>query len=82
MEYIFTLKYRLTEQDTDTDELIERLGEAGCDDALIGIGQPGRLALEFTRETDDARQAIRSALTDVKKAVSTARLLKIIPDLA
>ncbi|MFD2191162.1 helix-turn-helix transcriptional regulator [Pistricoccus aurantiacus] len=81
MEYIFTLKYRLTERDADTDEFIERLGEAGCDDALIGIGQPGRLALEFTREADDARQALHSALADVKKAVPAARLIEVTPDL-
>ncbi|PSD31181.1 transcriptional regulator, partial [Stenotrophomonas maltophilia] len=46
MEYTFTLKYQLTEDDSDPDDLVERLGEAGCDDALVGIGQPGRLALE------------------------------------
>ncbi|SHE60279.1 transcriptional regulator, AlpA family [Modicisalibacter ilicicola DSM 19980] len=80
MEYIFTLKYRLTEQDTDTDALIERLGEAGCDDALIGIGQPGRLALEFTREADDAWQALCSALADVKQALPTVRLIEVTPD--
>ena len=54
MEYTFTLKYQLADDDRDTDALVERLGEAGCDDALAGIGQPGRLALEFTREATDA----------------------------
>ena len=49
MEYTFTLKYQLTDDDRDSQTLVERLGEAGCDDALVGIGQPGRLALEFTR---------------------------------
>ena len=24
------------------DALVERLAEEGCDDALVGIGQPGR----------------------------------------
>ena len=61
MEYTFTLKYQLTEDDSDPDGLVERLGEAGCDDALVGIGQPGRLALEFTREADSADAAVRSA---------------------
>ncbi len=42
MEYTFTLKYQLTDDDRDADALVERLGEAGCDDALVGIGQPGR----------------------------------------
>ena len=61
MEYIFTLKYQLADDDRDSDALVERLGEAGCDDALVGIGQPGRLALEFTREATDAEAAVRSA---------------------
>ncbi|EJR8320695.1 DNA-binding protein, partial [Escherichia coli] len=43
MEYTFTLKYQLADDDRDPEALVERLGEAGCDDALIGIGQPGRL---------------------------------------
>lgn len=75
MEYTFTLKYQLGDDEGDTDALVERLGEAGCDDALVGIGQPGRLALEFTREAGDADEAVRSALADVRRAVPTARLI-------
>lgn len=81
MEYTFTLKYQLADDDRDPDALVERLGEAGCDDALIGIGQPGRLALEFTREAADADHAVRSALTDVRRAVPSARLIEMTPDL-
>jgi hypothetical protein len=50
MEYTFTLKYQLSPWDINLDELVERLGADGCDDALTGIGLPGRLALLFTRE--------------------------------
>ncbi|MFW6853349.1 helix-turn-helix transcriptional regulator [Burkholderia gladioli] len=81
MEYTFTLKYQLTDDDRDPDALVERLGEAGCDDALVGIGQPGRLALEFTREASDAGAAMRSALADVRRAVPSARLIEVAPDL-
>ncbi len=81
MEYTFTLKYQLADDDRDPDALVERLGEAGCDDALVGIGQPGRLALEFTREADSADTAVRSALADVRSAVPTARLIEVSPDL-
>ena len=80
MEYIFTLKYQFTEHDNDPDELVERLGEAGCDDALVGIGQPGRLALEFTREAESAQEAVRSALADVKRAIPSAKLVEAVPD--
>jgi predicted DNA-binding transcriptional regulator AlpA len=81
MEYTFTLKYQLADDDCDPDALVERLGEAGCDDALVGIGQPGRLALEFTREADSADAAVRSALADVRSAVPSARLIEVAPDL-
>lgn len=33
MEYEFTLKFALPANQGPTDELVERLGEAGCDDA-------------------------------------------------
>lgn len=81
MEYTFTLKYQLADDDRDPDALVERLGEAGCDDALVGIGQPGRLALEFTREADSADAAVRSALADVRSAAPSARLIEVAPDL-
>ncbi|MBN9406525.1 MAG: DNA-binding protein [Burkholderiales bacterium] len=80
MEYTFTLKYQLAEHDSDPDTLVERLGGAGCDDALVGIGQPGRLALEFTREAENAQAAVRSALADVKRAVPSAKLVEAVPD--
>lgn len=81
MEYTFTLKYQLADDDCEMDTLVERLGEAGCNDALIGIGQPGRLALEFTREATRAQAAVRSALADVRRAVPSARLIEVAPDL-
>ena len=81
MEYTFTLKYQLADEDRDPDALVERLGEAGCDDALVGIGQPGRLALEFTREATDADAAVRSALADVRNAIPLAKLIEVAPDL-
>jgi predicted DNA-binding transcriptional regulator AlpA len=81
MEYTFTLKYQLADDDCNPDALVERLGEVGCDDALVGIGQPGRLALEFTREAIDAGSAVRSALVDVRQAAPSAMLIEVAPDL-
>jgi predicted DNA-binding transcriptional regulator AlpA len=80
VEYIFTLKYQLAEHDRDAEALVERLGAAGCDDALVGIGHPGRLALEFTREAGSAEVAVRGALAEVKRAVPSARLVEATPD--
>lgn len=68
MEFEFTLALTLTADDSDVDDFIERLGAAGCTDALVGIGQAGRIALNFSREAESAAQAIRSALEDVERA--------------
>ena len=76
MEYVFTLKYRLAAEDCDLDEIVERLGEAGCDDATIGVGQPGRMALVFAREGASALEALVSALKDIRQAVPSARLVE------
>ena len=79
-EYTFTLKYRIPESDWDADSVVERLGEAGCTDALVGVGIAGRLALEFSREAESAQVALRSALADVKTAVPSATLVEVSPD--
>lgn len=81
MQYTFTLTYRLPHADTDLDDLVERLGAAGCDDALVGIGLPGCLGLDFTREAPSAQAALLSALADVKRAIPMARLMEAVPDL-
>lgn len=80
MEYEFTLKLKLAADDANADEVVERLGMAGCDDALVGIGQPGRIALDFTRNAESAQTAIISALKDVKSAIPEAKLIEVGPD--
>jgi predicted DNA-binding transcriptional regulator AlpA len=81
MEFMFKLSYQLASNDADLNELVERLGGAGCDDALVGIGQPGRIALEFTREAENALAALTSAMLDVKRAIPSAKLIEVGPDL-
>ncbi|HKS11402.1 MAG TPA: DNA-binding protein [Pseudomonas sp.] len=81
MEFTFTLKYQLATREPDMDALLECLADAGCDDALVGVGQSGRLALEFVREAATAEIAVNSALADVRSAVPTARLIEATPDL-
>src|SRR5690554_5826843 len=80
MDYIFRPKYQLADHDSDPDALVGRLGVAGCDDAPVGVGRPGRLALEFSREANSAEEAVRTALADVKSAVPSARLIEASPD--
>lgn len=81
MEYEFELRFNLPANvSADIDELVERLGEAGCDDALIGVGQPGRIALKFARQARSAKSAIISALEDVKSVIPSAKLIEVGPD--
>ena len=81
--YEFTLKFSFPDEDhvDGMDELVERLGEAGCDDALVGIGKIGRLALDFSREAESAFEAVSSAIADVKTAIPEAKVTEAIPDL-
>jgi hypothetical protein len=79
-EYGFTLKFSVP-PDFAQDQLESSLFQAGCDDAIIGLSQKGRLALNFTREAESAEKAMLSALQQVKKAVPEARLVEAGPDL-
>ena len=81
MEFIFTLKYQLSEQDANHHNIVGRLLAAGCDDVVIGIGLPGRLALEFTREADSAVQTILQAISEIKNVIPSALLIEAAPDL-
>lgn len=80
MEYIFTLRFLLPEPALPEEELLARLVDAGCDDALVGLGVPGKVALEFTREAPGAQQAVLSAIKDVQRALSGALLTEAAPD--
>ena len=80
MEYTFTLKFKLTSAGEDVDELVEKLGAAGCDDAVVGVGIAGRVALTFVREGEHAEHAVLSALADVKSALPDAQLIEAAPD--
>lgn len=79
-EYEFTLKFRLPDPDADPAQFIDALAEAGCDDAMVGIGQPGRIALDFNREAASAFKAIASAVKAVKRAIPGAELVEASPD--
>ncbi len=80
MEFEFKLTYKLSNHQTDADQLMSKLGEAGCTDALVGLGVAGQLALEFVREAASADEAILSAVDDVKRALPDARLIEAGPD--
>lgn len=70
--YTFTLLFRI--DDSRKDECIERLGAAGCTDALVLSGRLGHLALNFCRESGSMKEACESAIADILKAVPDAEL--------
>jgi hypothetical protein len=75
MEHTFTLKFQLSDDNWDHDNLVERLFAAGCGDSLIGVGCPGYIALEFTRDAASKDAAIESARANVMSAIPMALLL-------
>lgn len=82
MNFEFKLKYQLPSTGLCADQLVDKLGEAGCTDALVGLGVPAQVALEFVREASSSQEAILSALTAVKRALPGARLIDAEPDIA
>lgn len=79
--YEFVLKFELPEADQDPGFYMDALFAAGCDDAAVGIGKSGSIALDFERDATSAEAAVESAIQDVQKAIPDARLTEIEPDL-
>lgn len=75
MKHLFTLRLQLPDDNWDHDDLARRLDAANCGDAVICIGRPGHIALEFTREVGSMDEAIESARADVTTAIPTALLI-------
>lgn len=78
--YDFTLKYRLAGCDENPERYLGALAEAGCEDAAVGLGRKGQIALHFLREAESAEDAVRSAIADVGEALPEAKLAEVTPD--
>jgi len=79
-EYDFTLTFTLPNL-KDSDQYVEALYGGNCDDALIGVGEKGSIALNFIREAETAYQAIHSAINDVRVVIPQAIFSEAKPDL-
>lgn len=79
-EYEFTLKFSLQDSQLNPNDYVEVLHENGCDDALIGTGRQGCIALNFIREAPSAYEAVSTAIIDVRKALPKASLIEASPD--
>jgi predicted DNA-binding transcriptional regulator AlpA len=79
-EYEFTLKFNFSDASVNPESYLYNLAQVGCDDALIGIGQKGRIALNFNREAESALSALCSAIEQVKSVIPDAQLIEATPD--
>ncbi len=79
--YEFTLRFRLPAGQPNPSAWLDRLYEAGCDDATVGVGRKGFIALMFARAGANAEKAVSSAIRDVRRAIPGAELVAADPDL-
>lgn len=62
---VFTFTLVVEGPDLQTDEIVNALYEAGCDDALVGRSD-GVQFLDFDREAESVGKAVMSAVADVE----------------
>jgi len=77
----FTLIFALADAGADPSRYIDALFEEGCDDAVLGVGRHGAIALDFCRESNSADEAMKSAKASVERAIPGAKLIEVKPDL-
>ena len=75
--YEFTLL--VAGADVQTDEALNALAEAGCDDATVG-SSGGVQHLDFDREASSYLAAVLSAVEDAEMAVPGVCVVRVLPD--
>jgi hypothetical protein len=81
-EFEFDLMIALPAGERDEDAMLNALYEAGCDDAVVGTGAAGLVALGFIREGTDAEVVISEAVGQALKALPEGAMLREVrPDL-
>jgi gas vesicle protein len=81
-DFEFDLIFALPRRDMDQDSILDALFEAGCDDAVVGVGTPGLIGLAFTRSGERADKVISGAVEAVLSALPEgAKLREVKPDL-
>jgi hypothetical protein len=73
----FTLPYSLPSEPLTVEELTGGLLAAGCNEALVGLGRPGHVALEFERSATDRDAAVQTAQLAVATAWPRGRLVEV-----
>ena len=79
--YNFELSFKLPGVNADGEQYLDALYEAGCDDAMIGIGRKGFIGADFSRESTSLEIAVDSAIRNIETAIPGAQLIDAGPDL-
>ena len=81
-EFEFDLIFALSEGGPDEGAILDALHEAGCDDAVVGVGRPGSIGLAFIRAGRDPEAVIVEAVGQAAAALPEgAELREVRPDL-
>lgn len=81
-EVEFDLVFMLPAHAPDEGALLDALHEAGCDDAVVGIGRPGAIGLAFIRTGCDPEAVIVEAIGQAVAALPEGtELREVRPDL-
>ena len=82
MEFEFDTVVSLPKNGSDEAATLDALFDAGCDDAVVGLGAAGLVGLGFTRLGSDAEAVISDTVKQVLAALPEgAKLREIKPDL-
>ena len=82
MRFEFDVVIALPKGFGDEESIMDALFDAGCDDAVVGLGASGLVGLGFTRAGDEAESVISHAVRQVLSALPQgSQLREVKPDL-
>lgn len=76
MEHTFTIVYKLPEG-VNVEDAVERLGAAGLTDAVVGLGRPGHISLQYQHATGAILDNISIAIKENLEVLPEAVLFEI-----
>jgi hypothetical protein len=79
MEYEFAVVFAIDRCHESISEIVELLGAAGLTDATLGIGRPGHVAFQFSREAPSADIAAHTAIAAIGSVIPMAKLVELRP---
>ena len=75
-EFQFDVMFRLPQRCPDIEDVVDKLFESGCDDAVVGLGTPGLLGLAFVRVGADREAVIAEAVRDALAGLPAGAVLE------